>query len=161
MIYLVVGVSGCGKSTVGSLLGERLGLPFYDADDFHSEENKNKMAQGVPLNDDDRMPWLKLLASKLQEWNRDGGAVLACSGLKQRYRDVLVADIPECYQFVYLKGDYEVIAERLAARQSHFMNPALLQSQFDTLEEPKDAWEIDINKPIEELVNDITERVRG
>jgi gluconokinase len=135
MLFVVFGVSGAGKTTVGRLLAERLGLEFLDADDFHSDENKTKMRFGIPLEDADRKYWLETLAGELKERSARGlGAVLACSALKKSYRETLAVQ-PDV-KFVYLKGSFEEIAARLRNRPGHFMNPMLLQSQFDTLEEP-------------------------
>jgi len=128
---VVMGVSGSGKSTVGSALAQRLRVPFLDADTLHPPANIAKMAAGEPLNDDDRHPWLE----KVGEWladRRDGG-VVACSALKRKYRDQLRAHCPRV-EFLYLRGSTELIGRRLAARSGHFMPPALLQSQFNALE---------------------------
>ena len=128
---VVMGVSGSGKSTVGSALAQRLRVPFLDADTLHPPANIAKMSAGEPLNDDDRYPWLE----KVGEWlagHRDGG-VVACSALKRKYRDQLHAHCPKV-EFLYLRGSAELIGHRLAARSSHFMPAALLQSQFDALE---------------------------
>ncbi|MGP3974484.1 gluconokinase [Streptomyces sp. 8N114] len=127
-----MGVSGSGKSTVGEWLAEALGLPFADADDFHPEQNIEKMSAGVPLDDDDRAPWLDAMADWLAG-RADGGAVLVCSALKHRYRERLRRASPRLF-FVHLDGSYELIAARLARRKGHFMPPSLLRSQFDALE---------------------------
>jgi len=150
-----MGVSGCGKSTVGAALAQKLGIPFLDADDFHPPANREKMEQGIALTDSDRMPWLELLATELSNHSKSRGAVLACSALKQRYRDKL--KIPNANtRFVYLKGEIELISERMKAR-NHFMPVALLQSQFDALEEPvkDEAITVSINQPVEEQVKQI------
>src|SRR5690606_6477920 len=131
MIIIVFGVTGCGKSTVGERLARELNLPFYDADKFHPEANVEKMALGIPLTDEDRWPWLDILAAKLKEWDRQKGAVLACSALNERYRRVLQS-VPTIH-WVLLEGTRELIRERLESRVGHFMNPALLESQFATL----------------------------
>ena len=134
MIVVVWGVSGCGKSTVGALLAQKLGCGFYDADDFHPEANVEKMRGGVPLTDDDRWPWLQRLAEILQGVARESdSAVLACSALKKAYRDVLRVN-DEQVHFVQLAGSFELIRERLSTREHEFMNNSLLRSQFDTLE---------------------------
>jgi carbohydrate kinase (thermoresistant glucokinase family) len=155
MIYIVMGVSGCGKSTVGALLGKELTLPFYDADDFHPTENINKMADGIALNDDDRAPWLKLLADKIVNWEAKGGAVLACSALKQSYRNVLSSTTENAVTFVYLEGTKAVLHERLTSRESHFMPDTLLDSQLNTLEPPTDAVTVSIDNSIDNIISKI------
>jgi gluconokinase len=131
-----MGVSGSGKSTIGAQLAERLGWRFFDADDFHPPANIAKMQAGIPLTDADRAPWLERLAILLREEIAAGRPpVLACSALRQRYRDVLLANAPGV-ALVYLRGDEVLIQSRLAARSGHFMPAALLRSQFDALEEP-------------------------
>ena len=146
-----MGVSGCGKTTIGRALAQALGWPFLDADDFHPAANVAKMRAGTPLADDDRWPWLDRLAAEMTAINaRDGHAVLGCSALKAAYRDRLAraGDV----RFVYLKGDRATIDLRLAARAGHFMPPALLTSQFATLEEPADAIVVDIRLSVPEQV---------
>jgi gluconokinase len=134
--YLVMGVSGCGKSTIARMLAERLGWNFFDADDFHPPTNIVKMKSGIPLTDADRLPWLERLATLLQEEIAAGRhPVLACSALRQSYRDILLAGL-EGMRIVYLRGDRELIASRINSRPGHFMPAALLDSQFQTLEEP-------------------------
>jgi gluconokinase len=135
MVIILFGVAGAGKTVIGRLLAAQLGWQFYDADDFHPPANIEKMTKGIPLTDEDRWPWLERLRA-LTGTCLDKGehAVLACSALKESYRQRLQrgADV----KFVYLKGDYALIAARLKQRQGHFMNAELLRSQFDTLEEP-------------------------
>lgn len=155
MIYVVMGVSGCGKSTVGALLAEKLTVPFYDADDFHPAANIDKMASGNALNDDDRAPWLTLLADKIIEWESDGGAVLACSALKQSYRDILSSTTQGAVKFVYLQGEKSVLHSRLTGRGSHFMPESLLDSQLATLEAPVDAITISIDNPLAQNISSI------
>lgn len=155
MIVIVIGVTGAGKTTIGRALAAALGWEFHDGDDLHSEANKLKMRSGIALDDADRAPWLaairKLILAMLSE-GRDG--VVACSALKQSYRDEIVVD-PKAVKIVYLKGSKEMIAERLRNRGAHFMDPDLLQSQFDTLEEPRDAIVVDIAAAPEAIVNEI------
>ena len=138
MIVVVMGVSGSGKSVVGQALASDLGWPFFDADDFHPPENVAKMAAGTPLSDTDRWPWLDRLASEMGEIDKRGGnAVLACSALRQVYRDRIgrAGNV----RFVHLAGDYDTIARRMAARKHAYMPASLLGSQFAALEPPKDA----------------------
>ncbi len=159
MVVVMMGVTGAGKSTVGRALATALGWEFHDGDELHSAASKLKMHRGVALDDADRAPWLsairKLILSMLSE-GRDG--VIACSALKQSYRDEIVVD-PNSVRIVYLKGSKEVIAERLRNRGGHFMNPDLLQSQFDTLEEPHDAIVVEITMAPEAIVSAIRARL--
>ena len=144
MILVLMGVSGCGKTTVGEILGKQLGWDFNDADDFHPPSNVAKMRAGHALTDDDRWPWLDRLNALLRASELDGkNTILACSALRQVYRDRLEQGCKDVRWF-YLKGSFELIQSRLAARKGHYMNPALLQSQFATLEEPANAIVIDI-----------------
>lgn len=145
MIIMVMGVTGCGKTTVGSLLSERLGCGFSDADGFHPVENVEKMRAGIPLVDEDRWPWLAALRKAIDDWQEEGKShVFACSALKESYREVLSPG--DDVIFVFLKGSADVIRPSLLARQGHYMNPALLESQFNTLEEPSDALTVDIDR---------------
>jgi len=151
MIIVLMGVTGSGKTTTGRKLAKSLGWKYFDADDFHSAANVTKMRSGVPLNDEDRKPWLESLQRLIQNsLANNEPAILACSALKQSYRDVLLVD--ERVKLVYLKGDYNLIKERLAVRSNHYMNPALLDSQFETLEEPEDALPIDIKTPPDKII---------
>ncbi|MEA5078172.1 MAG: gluconokinase [Anaerolineaceae bacterium] len=146
MFLIVMGVSGCGKSTVGKGLAEELGWPFYDGDDFHPAENVAKMSKGIPLNDEDRAGWLAALADLIRSSLAQGKpGVLACSALKQKYRDQLCVDA-EQVKFIYLKGSYELIKARMLARPGHYMKPGMLDSQFATLEEPQGALTVDIDQ---------------
>jgi gluconokinase len=155
MIVIVMGVTGAGKTTIGRALATALGGEFHDGDDLHSAASKLKMHRGIALDDSDRAPWLaairRLIEAMLSQ-GRDG--VVACSALKQSYRDEIVVD-PNAVKIVYLKGSKELIAARLRNRGAHFMNPDLLQSQFDTLEEPRDAIVVDIAAAPEAIVNEI------
>ena len=152
-----MGVTGCGKTRVGTLLAQDCGWAFYDADDFHPAENVAKMKSGVPLDDEDRWPWLARLNALLLESERQGkNLVLACSALKQVYRDRLARGCAAA-RFVFLDGDIELIRARLAARQGHYMNPALLDSQFAILERPQDALRLDVAGSPELLVQRIRE----
>jgi carbohydrate kinase (thermoresistant glucokinase family) len=156
MVIILMGVSGCGKTTVGKILAEQLSLPFYDADNFHPKENVEKMRSGKPLTDEDRIPWLDELSRQIAEWSQTGGAVLACSALKQWYRDRMTSSVNESdVSFVYLKGSKSLIADRLAQRKGHYMPAELLDSQLNTLEEPHDATMISIQPAPEKVVRAI------
>jgi gluconokinase len=161
MIVVLMGVSGSGKTTIGTLLAQRTGTIFADADDYHPQANKDKMRAGIPLNDEDREPWLKILNGLLRGWYQSGeGGVLACSALKEKYRQTLVSGIPpNAISFVWLDGDKELLAERLAARHHSYMNPKLLDSQIATLEPPKDALRVNIDHPPDQIVREILEHV--
>jgi gluconokinase len=163
MIVVLMGVSGSGKTTIGTLLAEREGTVFADADDYHPEANKAKMAAGHPLNDEDRQPWLETLQGVLREWYESGkGGVLACSALKEKYRETLQGSMPKgAVHFVLLDGSKELIAERLAERSSHFFNPKLLDSQLATLEKPKDALRVVNDRAPEVVVDEILKYVAG
>ncbi|NER18516.1 NADP-dependent phosphogluconate dehydrogenase [Spongiivirga citrea] len=147
-----MGVSGVGKTTIGLLLSEKIGIPFFDGDDFHPEVNKKKMEAGEPLNDGDRLGWLKSLNELAQEKQSEEGAVIACSALKDDYRQLLRQSIKSIY-FVHLEGSFELISERMKQRENHFMPEALLQSQFDALENPKKALTFSITMTPEEITN--------
>jgi gluconokinase len=155
--YLLMGVSGCGKTTVGKALATKLGWDFYDADDFHAPEGIAKMGSGIPLDDNDRAPWLvslhTLISTCLKE-NMPG--VLACSALKERYRQILLSGNQEVLT-VYLKGDYDLIWGRMNARSDHYMRPEMLQSQFEALEEPAYGATVDVSQSVDEIVTTIIE----
>lgn len=159
MIILLMGVSGSGKTTVGRLLAQQLGWKYYEADDYHSSANVEKMRSGVPLDDADRRPWLEALRELIREClKRDESAVLACSALKESYRQFLLVD--ERVVLVYLKGGYEIIQRRLGQRRGHYMNPNLLGSQFGALEEPADAAaHVDVSSGPAEIVKEIRSRL--
>jgi len=134
---VVMGVSGAGKSTVGKIIASNLGCPFRDADSFHPKANIEKMSRGEALTDGDRWPWLEAIAAFIAEHRAAGTTcVVTCSALKRVYRDIVTAKQSADVRLVYLKGEFDLIAARLAARKGHFMPPALLKSQFDALEEP-------------------------
>lgn len=160
---VVMGVCGCGKSTVGIQLAERLGMAFVDADDLHPQANIDKMSRSIPLNDDDRWPWLDIVGETLaQNVSAKGGAVVACSALRQAYRDRITEAAGQPVLFVYLAGSYETISDRLNQRGGHFMPPALLKSQFETLETPNAgelAIEVDIRLSVDEIVEQIVQRL--
>ena len=156
--FILMGVSGSGKTTVGQQLAERLGWDFYDADDFHPPENVAKMAAGVPLNDEDRQPWLIILHDLISASLKKGrSGVLACSALKESYREILLKDNADVH-LVYLKGSFDLILFRMQARSGHYMKPSMLRSQFDTLEEPTDAIVVPVSVPVDEIVDNILSR---
>lgn len=151
MIVILMGVSGVGKTTVGELLSRRTGWPLYDADDFHPAANIEKMRSGIPLTDDDRWPWLDRLNTQLREIEQGGGsAFLACSALKQRYRDRLAQGL-SVVRWVHLTGSFELIKQRIDARRGHYMTAKLLESQFAALEPPSDALAVDVTGEPEAL----------
>jgi gluconokinase len=151
MIVVLMGPMGVGKTTVGRLLAERLGWEFADGDDFHPAANVEKMHRGIPLDDDDRAPWLAALREAMRGWSAQGrSVVLACSALKQIYREQLYRG-PEV-RFVFLKGSFALIRERLHSRTGHFAAEGLLASQFAILEMPEDAIVIDVDPPPAEVV---------
>ncbi len=153
-----MGVTGSGKTTVGTLLAARLAWLFADADDFHSAANKEKMHKGIPLTDADRLPWLASMHEQIAKWiAAKQNAVLACSALKRSYRQQLW-DGPEA-KFVYLRGSYEFIAERLRARKGHFADEHILAGQFADLEEPNDALIVEISASPDNIVAEICRRL--
>lgn len=151
MLIIVTGVSGTGKTTIGLEIAKAFGLPFFDADNFHPKENIEKMSQGFPLNDEDRMPWLQALANLLIQNETSGGAVLACSALKESYRELL--KVNENLKWVHLKGDKELIWRRMLARKNHYMKATMLDSQFATWEEPAYGLKLNISHTPEEMVS--------
>jgi gluconokinase len=154
MIVIIMGTTGSGKTTIGTLLAKHLGWEFVDADDFHPPANVEKMKHGIPLTDADREPWLRALHDKIVEWIAEARSVaLACSALKKSYRDELRAS-PDV-KFVYLKGSYELFSQRLLARKGHFAKQDLLASQFATLEEPADAISVDTAPAPEQIVEEV------
>lgn len=161
-IYVVMGVSGAGKSLIGADLARELGVPFADGDDYHSAENVERMSAGIPLTDEDRTGWLRELATRIAEARKAGtGLVVACSALKRTYRDILREAAPNL-QLVFLEGRRTLIAKRLASRQGHYMPASLLDSQFAALEEPSPdeyAWVCDASLPPNEILSDLLSRV--
>jgi gluconokinase len=156
-VWIIMGVSGCGKTTVGTALAQRLGIPFYDGDDFHPPANIAKMSVGIPLTDEDREPWLQRLHDLIAEYvARADGLVLACSALKRRYREVLQADNAGV-RFVYLHSDFERLQQRMTAREGHYMKANMLHSQFATLEPPMpaEALILDAEQAVDRLVDAI------
>ena len=157
MIVIVFGVSGAGKTTIGKLLAEQLGWRFYEGDDFHPRANIEKMRSGRPLTDEDRWPWLERLREQItHSIAAKENAVLACSALKRAYRDRL--RVSDEVKFVFLRGDYALVAEQLCQRRGHFMNPELLRSQFADLEQPEpdeDVLTSELGRTPRELVEEI------
>ena len=158
-IYVIMGVAGSGKTTIGELLARTLDIPFVEGDDLHPRANIERMAHGIPLNDDDRRPWLLAIAQRLREAEQSGsGLVVTCSALKRSYRDLLRSHGAADTRFVYLRGSQPTIAERLARRRGHFMPASLLESQFAALEEPgaeEHASVYDVRESPEAIVADL------
>lgn len=158
---IVMGVSGCGKTLIGTMLAEKLGGLCEDADDFHSEANKDKMRAGTPLTDDDRWPWYAALRARIEERKAcDGPYILACSALKAIYREKLQnGDLPQDFLFVHLKGRKEVIFERMSKRKDHYMPVSLLDSQFAILEESPDLLTVSLEQTPEEILAEILQQL--
>lgn len=155
MIILIMGVAGSGKTTIGKLLADTLHWEFWDADTFHSPENIEKMRNSIPLTESDREPWLQHLRAAIQQGLQEHrNIVLACSALKNSYRHYLIGD-SNLIKLIYLKGSYELIQNRLKARHHHYMTEQLLDSQFDTLEEPSGAIAIEVSQPPQKIVERI------
>ena len=157
LVLILMGVAGAGKTTIGTLLAHKLGWRFADADDFHPPENREKISHGVPLNDSDRAPWLAAMRKAILQWNAGReNVVLACSALKRSYRDELRAGN---VRFVFLKGSYELLLERLRLRHGHFADEKILASQLATLEEPgsdeQDAITVGIDETPQAIVSKI------
>ena len=155
MIYIVMGVCGSGKTTVGALLARSFEIGFVEGDDYHSPENIEKMQKGESLTDEDRAPWLARLSRLMREWDKAGlDMVLACSALKKSYRDALASGVTNV-EFIYLRGLASVIRGRMAGRADHFMPPSLIESQIEILEEPEGAIAVDISAPPPDIVTEI------
>lgn len=157
MKIVICGVSGVGKSTVGRLLAASLDVPFFDADDYHPLANIEKMRSGKPLTDEDRLPWLKRLASLIEQQD---SLVLACSALKQAHRDILGVDQINVVT-VFLRGSREVIVARIAERNHEFMPAALLESQFEALEPPVDGLTVCVDQPLVEVCAQVLDELPG
>ena len=161
MIVILMGVSGVGKTTIGQILSDKLGWPLSDADEFHSPASIEKMRNGIPLEDADRWPWLDRMNAMLVEKEGRGESVLlACSALKQVYRDRLAKGTADL-RWIYLKGNFDLIRERLEARKGHYMKAGLLESQFATLEEPGNALGVDINDTPDAIADSILRRLQA
>jgi gluconokinase len=157
-----MGVSGCGKSTIADLVAKHLGLPMIEGDDLHPPANIAKMTQGVPLNDDDRRPWLEAIAARIDLWRQAGEqGVVTCSSLRRAYRDILRSGHGDV-RFIYLRGSYELLLSRMQHRERHFMPASLLKSQFDTLEAPgpDEAITVSIEQPIGDILADTLAQLR-
>lgn len=161
--FVVMGVAGCGKSTIAAALAIELDVEFVEGDEFHPPENVRKMAAGIPLTDADRGPWLAALAGRLGAAREaDLGLAMTCSALRKKYRDVLRGGDPHV-QFIFLDGPRELIAERLASRMGHYMPASLLDSQFAALERPgpdENAWRCDVSDSADDIVADLVTRAR-
>ena len=161
MIILIMGTTGSGKTTIGTLLARSLAWEFADGDDFHPPGNVEKMRHGIPLTDQDREPWLRILHDKLVEWSKTShNAVLACSALKEAYRRTLLDGLASNeVALVYLKGTYELFSQRVLARKGHFAKQNLIASQFADLEEPTNAITVDAAESSETIVATIRSRL--
>jgi gluconokinase len=159
MIALVMGTTGAGKTTVGKLLAEKLGWAFLDADDLHPAANIAKMKQGIPLDDADRVPWLAAMHEELVRQNTSGkSCVLACSALKNRYRETIGAGLP--MKIVYLKGSYEEMRAHILARHGHFAGEGILAGQFRDLEEPSDAIVEPVSLVPDQIVQSVAAKLK-
>jgi len=160
LVLILMGPMGCGKTTIGKMLGEKLGWPFYDADDFHPKKNVEKMRAGIALTDEDRKLWLKKLQANIRRWVKDRqNTILACSALKQAYREILGVN-QKTVRTVYLKGSYPLLRKRIEERQHPYMDKNLLKSQLDTLEEPKDGLCVAISTTPELIVSTIIKNLK-
>jgi carbohydrate kinase (thermoresistant glucokinase family) len=159
-IIFIMGVSGSGKTTIGELLSQRTGIPFFDADDFHSVTNKEKMRSGLPLNDEDRSGWLQKINDLAAQQVQGKGAIIACSALKEKYRSILCRGITKP-QWIFLEGSYSIIYNRMKKREGHYMPASLLKTQFDSLEIPGDSFSVDIQKMPEEIVELICRKINA
>jgi 6-phosphogluconate dehydrogenase len=159
MVIYIMGVAGCGKTTIGQKLSSKTGYAFYDADYFHPQENIDKMKAGQPLSDEDRWPWLDNIHAFVSKQLQSTNVILACSALKEVYRQRLSNGIETQCRWVYLNGSYQTILERMRSRTGHYMPTTLLQSQFDTLEVPANMIEVDIAMTPEKIVEEIISRI--
>ncbi len=157
-IMVVMGVSGCGKTTIGEKLSEKTGIPFCDADDFHPKENVEKMKRGIPLNSNDRFPWLLKLANKIEEWKNEDGAIIACSALKEKYRAILSSKYNDIV-WVFLYGSQNLIRSRIEQRPGHYMKSDLLSSQFNDLEIPEYGIHAEISRSPDKIIAEIISKL--
>ena len=159
MVLILMGPMGSGKTTIGKMLAEKLGWPFYDGDRFHPKENVEKMRAGIALTNEDRRLWLERLRNNIERWMKEGrNTILACSALKQAYRDILGVDQKKV-RTVYLKGSYELLRKRIEERQHPYMNKDLLRSQLETLEEPEEGLRVGISASPETIVSTIIQHL--
>ena len=160
MIFIVMGVSGSGKTTVGKAVSNKFGWKYYEGDEYHPAENVEKMKNWIPLNDEDRLPWLLSLRKVVEEAiSKRENIVISCSALKEAYRKIL--KVSEEVKFIYLKGSYDLIRKRMEERIPHFFKPEMLKSQFDVLKEPQQAIEIDISKSSESIIGDLIDKINA
>ena len=157
-LYVIMGVSGTGKTTIGKLLAEAIDIPFFDGDDFHPRANLEKMESGRPLNDEDRHGWLVSL-NQLLKSKKESGAIVACSALKKSYRTILIDGLTDQLKFIFLKGSFEAVKTRMEQRKGHFMPLELLQSQFETLEEPENAIKVSIRDAPSQILQKLLDRL--
>ena len=154
-----MGVTGSGKSTIAKLVSKETGIPYYDADDFHSTENIKKMSNGIPLTDEDRQQWLVKLSAQIPQWQQKDGAVLACSALKEKYRQTLQSHSDQSIKWVYLDVPREVIKDRVTSRKGHFMPKELVASQFEALEPPTYGITVDGTLTPEEITSEVLHKL--
>ena len=155
MVYVIFGVSSSGKTTIGKKISIKLGIPFYDADDFHSNTNIEKMSTGVPLDDLDRLGWLQKIVLKINESNKNNGAIFACSALKEKYREILSGSYKNEVEFIFLKIDKSEATKRLKIRKNHFFPIELLDNQFEILENPSNAIKVNASNDIDLVCEEI------
>lgn len=160
MVFILMGVSGSGKTTIGNLLSEQTGIPFYDGDDFHPEVNVLKMANGTPLTDQDRTAWIAEAAKFLNN-NTAEHKILACSALSKFIRSLIVDEVEEPCYFIFLSGEYDLIKERMDKREKHYMKSSMLMSQFETLEEPGNALIVNIDNSPSRICDEISSVIKG
>jgi carbohydrate kinase (thermoresistant glucokinase family) len=155
MVYVIFGVSSSGKTTIGKKISLKLGIPFYDADDFHSNTNIEKMSTGVPLDDHDRLDWFQKVLLKINESNKNNGAIFACSALKEKYREILSGSYKNEVEFIFLKIDKSEATKRLKIRENHFFPIELLDNQFEILENPSNAIKVNASNDIDLVCEEI------
>ena len=162
MVYVVMGVAGCGKTTAGALLAKQIHAAFIDADDYHPQINISKMRQGIHLTDEDRLPWLKTLSGIIRKYLSHGNTlVLACSALKSKYREILLSGSSLGVRFIYIKCKIETVKRRIEQREGHFAPSSIVNSQFADLEEPRLAFTVNGENPLESIVEDARKWIHG